>query len=295
MSIKQFPGGIITKNPTAPTTSSAKGIWTLDQAQNYTKQGIWPRSPGAPTIGTVTISGVTASVPFTAPADTGSTAITTYVATSSPGGITASSATSPISVPGLVGGTSYTFTVTATNSAGTGAASAASNSVTAVVQGQVSYTTPGTYSWVAPAGVTSVSVVTVGGGGGGAGNRLFTMNGGGGGGLAYTNNITVIPGNSYSLRVGSGYSFYCSAASTSKASHFNCNPKASGGGCTTFGYGTTAGAVVAGSGGSGGAGGAGAYNGNAYGIGGGAGGAGGYSGAGGRGSTCAGTCCDSNA
>jgi hypothetical protein len=46
MSIKQFPGGIITKNPTAPTgpyeTGAAPGIWTLDQAMNYKKQGIWP-------------------------------------------------------------------------------------------------------------------------------------------------------------------------------------------------------------------------------------------------------------
>lgn len=46
MSIKQFPGGIITKNPTAPAgpyeTGAAPGIWTLDQAMNYKKQGIWP-------------------------------------------------------------------------------------------------------------------------------------------------------------------------------------------------------------------------------------------------------------
>jgi hypothetical protein len=78
MSIKQFPGGIVTKNPTAPTTSSAKGIWTLDQAQNYTKQGIWPRSPGAPTIGTATIASgsTTASVPYTAPTDAGTGSVT---------------------------------------------------------------------------------------------------------------------------------------------------------------------------------------------------------------------------
>lgn len=46
MSIKQFPGGIITKNPTAPSgpyeTSTAPGIWTLDQVMNYKQQGIWP-------------------------------------------------------------------------------------------------------------------------------------------------------------------------------------------------------------------------------------------------------------
>lgn len=45
MSIKQFPGGIVTKNPTAPTTSSAPGIWTLNQVTNYIKQGIWPSPP----------------------------------------------------------------------------------------------------------------------------------------------------------------------------------------------------------------------------------------------------------
>ena len=46
MSIKQFPGGIITKSPTAPSgpyeTSTAPGIWTLDQVANYKKQGLWP-------------------------------------------------------------------------------------------------------------------------------------------------------------------------------------------------------------------------------------------------------------
>ena len=39
---KQYPGGFITKNFTAPTTSSAPGMWTLDQALYYTQQGTWP-------------------------------------------------------------------------------------------------------------------------------------------------------------------------------------------------------------------------------------------------------------
>ena len=130
MSIKQYPGGIVTKNPTAPTTTVASGIWTVDQAQSYAKQGIWPRSPGAPTVGTATVSLLTASVPFTAPTDTGSAAITGYTATSSPSGIQGTGASSPISVTGLAGGTTYTFSVTATNGAGTGTPSAASNSIT---------------------------------------------------------------------------------------------------------------------------------------------------------------------
>jgi len=38
-------------------------------------------------------------------------------------------------------------------------------------EGEASYTTPGSYTWTAPAGVCSVSVVAVGGGGHGAGNN----------------------------------------------------------------------------------------------------------------------------
>jgi hypothetical protein len=159
MSIKQFPGGIVTKNPTAPTTSAAKGIWTLDQVSNYVKQGIWPRSPGAPTIGTATSpTSTTASVPFTAPADLGTGSIT-YTATSTPGSFTGTGA-SPITVTGLTTGTSYTFRVSAATPGGTGPASAASNSVTpaatvpdapTIGTATVTGSTSATVSYTAPA------------------------------------------------------------------------------------------------------------------------------------------------
>jgi len=160
--------------------------------------------PGAPTIGTASVaSGTSASVTFTAPANPGVPAvITSYTVTSNPGGITATGSSSPITVTGLTTGTAYTFTVTATNAGGTGPASAASNSVTPIAQGQIEYTTPGTYTFVAPAGVTSVSVVVVGGGGGGSVNQTGTA--GGGGALAWVNNRTVVPGNSYTAIVGAG-------------------------------------------------------------------------------------------
>lgn len=106
------------------------------------------RVPYAPTIGTATAGVTSARVTWTAPADNGGAAITSYVITSSPGGITATTSSgSDLSgtVTGLTAGTSYTFTVQAVNSVGTGDSSAASNSVTP-------YTTPG-----APQSVTATA------------------------------------------------------------------------------------------------------------------------------------------
>ena len=95
--------------------------------------------PGAPTIGTATASGSTgATVSYTAPASNGGSNITTYTATSLPGGITGTLSTSgsgTITVSGLTTGTAYTFTVTATNAIGTSSSSAASNSITPVASG----------------------------------------------------------------------------------------------------------------------------------------------------------------
>ena len=93
------------------------------------------------------------------------------------------------------------------------------------VTGQQAFIIAGTYSWVAPVGVTSVSMVAVGGGAGG------------GGGLAYSNNKTVVPGNSYSVVVGAG-ALESSTAGTSYANSECCSPavQATGGGSTYGGF-----------------------------------------------------------
>jgi hypothetical protein len=43
---QKYPGGFITKSPPLPSgsyeTSPAKGVWTLDQAMQFKKQGNWP-------------------------------------------------------------------------------------------------------------------------------------------------------------------------------------------------------------------------------------------------------------
>lgn len=176
------------------------GVWTLSQQFQGQGQGLWPKVPGAPTIGTASAASATSiSVAFTAPACAGYPPISSYTATSTPGCFTGTATSSPIIVSGLTTGTSYTFKVKAQNGAGFSPCSASSNSAIPVAPGSQSYTSSGTYTWVAPTGVTSVSVVAVGGGGGGA-----WLSGGGGGGLGWRNNIPVTPGNSYTVVVGAG-------------------------------------------------------------------------------------------
>ena len=120
---------------------------------------------------------------------------------------------------------------------------------TIIPTSQQEYTTPGTYSWTAPANVTSVSVVCVGPG--------FSLNGGAsgrGGALSYKNSIAVLPGTSYTVVVA--------AANSATLSYFISTATVSAGNYTTR------------TGDGGGNGGNGVYGG---------GGAGGYSGNGGNG------------
>ena len=82
------------------------------------------------------------------------------------------------------------------------------NDTSQFATGQQTYTIPGTHTWVAPEGVSSVSVVCVGGGAGGDNGWYDTTQrthgAGGGGGLGYANNIPVTEGQSYTLVVGYG-------------------------------------------------------------------------------------------
>lgn len=117
----------------------------------------------------------------------------------------------------------------------------------AVLPGQQLYTGAGTsYSWVAPSGVTSVSVVAVGNG--------CTS----GGALSYKNNISVTPGSSYNVAIQTG------TCNTNASYFLSTATVRAGNGSSRLGDG----------GGNGGTGGCGA------------GGAGGYSGNGGNGNIC---------
>jgi hypothetical protein len=90
-------------------------------------------TPDAPTNVTVVAGNGGAAVSFTASADDGGSPISSYVATSDPGGHTGTvyqAGSGNITVTGLSNGTAYTFTVTATNAVGTSGVSLDSSSIT---------------------------------------------------------------------------------------------------------------------------------------------------------------------
>jgi len=140
--------------------------------------------------------------------------------------------------------------------------------------GQSQYTSPGTYTWTAPAGVTSVNALAIGGGGGGWDN--WAQPGGAGAGLGWKNNITTIPGTGYTVVVGGGGG----NASNGGTSYFQSPSTVAGYGGGSGGGGQTGGPNGNGRGGG--------YIGDGGGAGGnatdwtGGGGAGGYTGRGGN-------------
>ncbi len=168
---------------------------------------------------------------------------------------------------------------------------------------QTSYTTAGSYSFVVPVGITSISAVCVGGGGGGGNNGENANDddagGGGGGGLAY-GTFAVTPGETLTVIVGAGGAGGTTSSRDGgdggSSTIYNLNTNGSINQTLLRGYGGGGGgqgingtadggnggtfsgiATVTGGGGNGGNGG------NGGGGGGGAGGAGGYSGDGGYG------------
>lgn len=268
-------------NYTPPTGPSLVGSSVLLACRNFTfvddsATGVVLSSTGTPSVSTVN--------PFSY--INSNQVVTSYSVISSPGDITTTvtptiSSSYTASVTGLTPETSYTFTVYAINTAGRSDGSSPSNQITtaAAIIGQQAYTTPGTYSWTAPAGVTSISVVCVGAGGAQSGNT--PLGGAGGGGLGYKNNITVIPGNNYTVVVGATGAF--GGGNNGGDSYFIDTTTVKGGGGAGVKTGGTYVGDGGGAGGAGNGGGASNYGGN--------GGAGGYSGTGGSGGsgTSAGT------
>ena len=126
------------------------------------------------TTGTVKFNGTTATVTSWSP-----TSILVTVPSGATSGNVVVTASSSVSSPGV------NFTISST-----------------VVQNYASY---GTFTWIAPTGVTSVKVQCWGPGGNGGSQSSYPAAGGGGGGAyAVRNSATVVPGTQYSVVVGAG-------------------------------------------------------------------------------------------
>ena len=67
------------------------------------------------------------------------------------------------------------------------------------------YVTPGTHTFTVPPGYNNMSVLLIGpGGGGSVGDSSSGGGGGGGGGLVYANNISISPGQIFTVEIPSG-------------------------------------------------------------------------------------------
>ena len=145
--VTSSPGGYTATGSTSPivvsglnggtgytfTVTATNAAGTSDASGSSNQATTDTRISDAPSIGTATAGFEQATITFTAPAHDGGAAITSYVATSSPGGIrgtVSGPGSGEITVTGLTNGVDYTFTVTAVNENGTSAPSSASNSVT---------------------------------------------------------------------------------------------------------------------------------------------------------------------
>lgn len=158
-------GQLLTPYYTSPTEAAvlvpAQAVGTVDVIATSPRgtSEVSPASkltfatePGAPTIGTVSGTGNTASIPFS-PSSDGGIPILDYTVVSTPGNLTETGATSPLALSGLTPGVSYTFALTARNALGNSPVSSAS--------APFAFKTAQSISFQAPSPITFGNTATV--------------------------------------------------------------------------------------------------------------------------------------
>jgi hypothetical protein len=195
---------------------------------NYSGTPTWSTASGS--LGTAEES---TAISYTVSASSDSTVTYSVVSGALPSGISLNSSTGVISgtLPSITGTVTYYFTIRANDAENQETDRAFSLTSFQKIVGQAAFTTPGTYTWTAPAGVTSVSVVAVGAGGGGTSvYDSIQLGRGGGGGLGWKNNITVTPGQTYSVVVGAGGAAATSGGNGGDSYFINATTVKGGGG-----------------------------------------------------------------
>jgi titin len=221
-------------------------------AYTAASSSVIPGIASAPTGLTATAGNAQLSLAWTAPANTGASAITGYTVEYTPSGgsaqtVSTGSAGNSYTLTGLTNGTAYTARVAAVNSVGTGTYTAASSSVTPAAMATVTggtvatpgdgyryhtFTTSGTLAISSSALTADVLVV----GAGGSGGLNFGSGGGGGGGVRYATNQSIAAGT-YAVTVAPTAALDNSGGPSSIGSLYS----ATGGvvGVTGGGYGAT--------------------------------------------------------
>jgi len=226
-------GGFITTTPLTFSTSSASGVFTINDAAILRAATQWPRGPLAPTSLTALAGSGQLSLSWTAPATTYGT-ITNYLVEYTPSGgsavtvLTGSTGTS-YTLTGLTNGTSYTVRVAAVNF--TAGDYSGTVTMTAGFAPHAVVLTSGT-SYSIPPGASSMKVWAIGGGGGGYAHCDGGSPAGGGRGAVAVRTYSVTGGGAVTYSVGGGGGSDCGSS----------NP----GGSTSVSYG---GVALAGGGG----------------------------------------------
>lgn len=115
------------------TNDAGNSVPSSPSSPITTPQTILPGPPTNPVVSQYFSRSI--SVAFTPPAAVSGNPITSYIATSSPGGITGTATSSPVPVTGLTPGTSYTFTIRGVTAEGNTTPSTASSSITVLADG----------------------------------------------------------------------------------------------------------------------------------------------------------------
>jgi subtilisin family serine protease len=130
--------------PDLPVSMRVKAVNSYGASPPSATVTVTPRSaatvPTAPLSVSATAGDTRVAVRWVTPASSGGSAITSYTATSTPGGFTCTTSSNACVVTELTNGTSYTFTVTATNIVGTSVASAPSAAVIPIASGSPTLT-----------------------------------------------------------------------------------------------------------------------------------------------------------
>ncbi|MEY4147284.1 MAG: hypothetical protein RL278_840 [Actinomycetota bacterium] len=130
--------------PDVPVSLRVKAVNAYGASPASATVTVTPRSaatvPSAPLSVTTTPGDTRVAVRWVTPASSGGSAITSYTATSAPGGFTCTTSTNACVVTELTNAVSYTFTVTARNVVGTSVASERSAAVIPALSGSVTMT-----------------------------------------------------------------------------------------------------------------------------------------------------------